>query len=51
MNTLTRRIATLVAAHALTAARQGFEPWAPFGATVFDTARFGRSRTLPTPRQ
>ena len=30
------------------AARQGFEPWAPHGATVFDAARFGRSRTLPT---
>lgn len=30
------------------AARQGFEPWAPHGATVFDAARFGRSLTLPT---
>ena len=34
-----------------TAAGQGFEPWAPCGATVFDTARFGRSRTPPTPQQ
>lgn len=29
------------------AAGQGFEPWAPSGATVFKTARFVRSRTPP----
>ena len=29
------------------AAGQGFEPWAPAGATVFKTARFVHSRTPP----
>ncbi len=29
------------------AERVGFEPTVPYGTTVFETARFGRSRTSP----
>ena len=29
------------------AERQGFEPWVPFGTTVFETAPFGHSGTSP----
>ncbi len=29
------------------AERQGFEPWVPFGTTVFETAPFDHSGTSP----
>lgn len=31
------------------AERQGFEPWVPYGTTVFETAPFDHSGTSPQP--